>query len=240
MSKHGWERGEIKMSVKEFGSFRRDMVEFHNSLQTRLYTKAVEVYTALKSASKGKRNFDFHTAFDLAMLGVSETTLQNAQQFYNATVIRYGEPHEVAGYDEIQEAIFPYVTEGAFTGRSRKPKSPKKNQFAYLPLNTATEIPVGSEACISFNKKTRVITWSVAENNHSVERAHDHATGKEFFKRLSRVVWTRGTGGQIVGNDEYNRDARGAGEASNYVTNRYGVAEKEFKQSFAAMRSWRS
>jgi len=236
MSKHGWERGEIKMSVKEFGTLRRSMVEFHNTLQARTYNKAVEVHAALKSASKGKRNFDFESAFDLAMLGMSETTLQNAQQFYNQTVLRHGEPFEKDGYSEIKAVLFPYE-DGK---RSAKPKSPKKKQFAYLPLNTATAIPVGDEAGISFDKKTRVVTWSVSENNHSVDRAHNHPTGKEFFKLLSRVVWTRSTGGQIVGNDEYNREARGEGGASNYVTSRYGVAEKEFKQSFASMRSWRS
>ena len=163
MSKHGWERGEIKMSVKEFGTLRRSMVEFHNTLQARTYNKAVEVHAALKSASKGKRNFNFDAAFDLAMLGMGETTLQNAQQFYNQTVSRNGEPHEVAGYDAISIALFPYDTQ---TGRrSAKPKAPKKNQFTYLPLNTATEIPVGDEAGVSFDKKTRVVTWSVSEKD---------------------------------------------------------------------------
>jgi hypothetical protein len=239
MSKHGWEQGKIKMSVKEFGSFRRDMVAFHNSLQVRFFEKAQRIYSRLKVAGKGKRGYDFHTAFDLAMVGASDNALSmNDAMIYNRTMSA-GEAHDMEGYEEVKDALFPYEHTEHFTGRSRKPKAPKKSAFKMLKRNS-DGIPVGDEAGISFDSKTRTVIWSVAENNHSVDRAHHHPTGREFFKRLDRVVWTRGTGGEIVGNDEYNRDARGSGEASNYVTNRYGVAMKEFKQSISAMRSWRS
>lgn len=239
MSTNNWERGEIKMSVKEFGSFRRDMIAFYNGQQTQFLAKAQQVYTALKSASKGKRNFDFESAFDLAMLGMSEVTLQNSAMFYNNTVMRHGEPSEKAGYDEIKDAIFPYEqVEGKGYVRSRRPKAPKKASFAHLKQN-ADGMSVGHEGGISFVKKLRTVIWSVPENNHAVDRAHDHPVGREFFKRLSRVNWTRGTGGQITGNDEYNRENRGEGEGSNYVTARYGVAEKQFKQSLNSIRSYR-
>lgn len=223
MSKHGWERGEIKMSVKEFGAVRRDLIYFHNERSARVFSKAQHLYVNLKELGKGKRGYDYHSAL--------ENMLTNGSMHMSIM--------DIDGGDEIMDAIFPYVTEGPFTGRSRKPKAPKRSQFNPLKMNSMS-VPVGSEAGISFDKKTRVITWSVAENNHSVERAHNHSTGKEFFKRLSRVVWTRGTGGEITGNDEYNRENTHSGGGANYVTNRYGVAEKEFKQSFAAMRSWRS
>ena len=63
--------------------------------------------------------------------------------------------------------------------------------------------------------------------------------GKAFFKRLAQVKWTNRTGGEIVGNDEYNEESRESGGGANYVTSRYGKADKEFKQSFAAVASWR-
>jgi hypothetical protein len=223
MSKNCWERGELKMSVKEFGSFRRDMIAFHNDRSARMFSKAQHLYVNLKELGKGKRGFDYHTAL--------ENMLTNGSMRLSS--------YEIDGGDEITNALFPYekINEH-FTGRSKRPKAPKRSQFNPLKTN-ADRIPVGSEAGIGFDKKRRVVIWSVSENNHAVERAHDHGTGKEFFKRLSRVNWTLGTGGEIVGNDEYNQDTRESGGGANYVTNRYGVAEKQFHQSFAAVRSWR-
>ena len=209
--------------MKEFGAVRRDLITFHNERSAKLYSRAKSLYTTLKTSGKGKRGFDFH--------GALENMLNSNHSIY-ATV------SEVDGYNEIFDSIFPNEKTDKGWTRSKRPKAPKRSQFAPLKMNS-DRIPVGYEAGIGFDKTRRVIIWSVSENNHAVDRAHEHSVGREFFKCLSRVVWTRGTGGEIVGNDEYNQDARGAGEGSNYVTNRYGIAEKQFKQSFAATRSWR-
>jgi len=231
MSRNDWERGEIKMSVKEFGAVRRDLITFHNQRSADLFVRAQQVYQTLKISGKGKRGFNYHDAFE-AVLNSNHSTRYSVS--------------EVDGYHEIFDSIFPNEKiEKLVAGqiipsweRSAKPKAPKRNQFAPLKMNS-DRIPVGHEAGIGFDKAKRVIIWSVSENNHAVERAHEHSTGREFFKRLSRVVWTRGTGGEIVGNDEYNQDNRESGGGANYTTHRFGVAEKQFKQSFAAARSWR-
>lgn len=218
MSRNEWERGEIKLSTKEFSSVRRDLIAFHNARQVRLFERAKRVYGLLKAAGKGKRGFDYHAAFELTL------RVPDHQRSYRAD--------DLDGYDEIFDAIFPSEQIAAMPfERSRKPKAPKKNQFA--PLKQSVErIDVGGEAGIGFDRKRRVVTWGVAENNHSVERAHDHPIGREFFNRLSRVVWTRGTGGEIVGNDEYNQDTDFAGGGANYVTQRFGAAGKPFRKAF--------
>jgi hypothetical protein len=51
--------------------------------------------------------------------------------------------------------------------------------------------------------------------------------GKEFFSRLRRINWTRGSGGTIVGNDEYNSDSYDAGGGANYTKDRFGPGEKK-------------
>jgi hypothetical protein len=231
MSRTDWEHGDVKLSGKEFTAVRRDMVAFHNANQTRFFERSKTIYTRLKTAGKGKRGYDFHMAFQLAMSGASDEALRvNDAAAYNRQM-SYREAADVEGYEEIQDALFPYESTEHFTGRSRKPKAPKKSAFKMLKQN-AEGIPVGHEAGISFNRKTRTIHWSTGENNHAVERAHDHPTGREFFKRLSRVNWTRGTGGEFIGNDEYNEDAgRNYAGGGSYVTHRFGNAEKQFKKS---------
>lgn len=83
--------------------------------------------------------------------------------------------------------------------------------------------------------KGREVHWRVGENNRACERARDHPMAKALFAALSRVKWTRGSGGQIVGNNEYNRDDRSAGGGGNYVVSEYGP---KVRQPTAAGRWW--
>jgi len=227
MSRNEWERGELKMSVKEFGSVRRDMVAFCNERQAQLFERAKTIYQTLKTSGKGKRNFDFLSAYDAIL---------NSNNHNDA---------DADGYDEIYRSLFINVQVNELIAgqpmkvwrQSKKPKAPKKSHFA--PLKQSVErIDIGGEASIGFKKDTRTIIWNVEENNHSVDRARNSAIGRAFFKRLARVEWTRGTGGQIIGNDEYNEDSGRdyAGGGGSYVTARFGIAEKEFKKSLGGIR----
>jgi hypothetical protein len=110
MSKYGWERGEIKLSTKEFGSVRRDLIAFHNERSARLFSRAQHLYVNLKELGKGKRGYDFHASL--------ENMLTNGSMRQYVT--------NVDGGDEITDAIFPYEqVEGKGYVRSRKPKAPK-------------------------------------------------------------------------------------------------------------------
>jgi hypothetical protein len=81
--------------------------------------------------------------------------------------------------------------------------------------NRTTYFQLG-EASITF--AGRRVTWSSGSNNHQVERARKHPVARAFFDALDRVKWTRGTGGRLVGNDEYNEESRQEGGGGNYVT----------------------
>jgi hypothetical protein len=70
----------------------------------------------------------------------------------------------------------------------------------------------------------RDVTWAVPDNNHAVSTAHAHPVARAFFAELGRVRWTRGSGGTLVGNDEYNEESREAGGGANYVTASFGPA----------------
>ncbi len=80
------------------------------------------------------------------------------------------------------------------------------------------------EPSIHFDK--RKVTWSVPENNHACDRARTHLLAREFFGLLETVTWTRGSGGDIVGNNEYARDSREEGGGGNYLVTHYGPDRK--------------
>jgi len=67
-----------------------------------------------------------------------------------------------------------------------------------------------------FDNDTCTVEWYVDENNHAVDRAHDHLWVKLLFRELRRIKAT----GTLVGNDEYNRDNDYEGGGGNYVTMR--------------------
>lgn len=103
----------------------------------------------------------------------------------------------------------------------KRPKSPKRKSFEKATTKTAE---LGDY--ISFQHDTRVVNWNVGDNNHACETARDSYMGKKFFLLLDRITWIRGSGGNIVGNDEYNREAEYDGGGGNYVTSRFEPKKK--------------
>lgn len=55
----------------------------------------------------------------------------------------------------------------------------------------------------------RSLTWHVEEGNHAVDHAHAGRTAGVFFRYLSKIKWTRGTGGYTMYDTEYNEDEMG-------------------------------
>jgi len=116
------------------------------------------------------------------------------------------------------------ILTGLFRGKgSCKPYMPRRKDFPIRSIVRLATIRCGEEnAFITFHKSTRKITWSVNENNHAVDHAHDTDEANKFFQILNTVVWTRKTGGTIVGNDEYNCDSDDDRGGANYVTMKFG------------------
>jgi len=102
-----------------------------------------------------------------------------------------------------------------------KPRNLNK-KLMELANSRTTEFDVAGEGQITFINGAKSVVWYVDENNRSVERCRKSKVGQLFFTMLSNVEWTRNTGGEIVGKDEYNRDDDYAGGSGNYVTGSYG------------------
>ena len=90
------------------------------------------------------------------------------------------------------------------------------------------------DASIEF--KGRNVIWYVSENNHACDRAHAHPFAIRLFNMLSKVQWTRGSGGDIVGNNEYARDAEGVGGGGNYLVQHFGPVTKKAQRDAHRMR----
>ncbi|KKN88783.1 hypothetical protein LCGC14_0243900 [marine sediment metagenome] len=104
----------------------------------------------------------------------------------------------------------------------KKIYKPKKKAFPILPTSKSVVLHL-EEVTITLDNKKRAMTYSSGENNRAVERARENPVVALLFQRLRAITWTRGTGGEFVGNDEHNRDSRDSGGGGNYTTACFGV-----------------
>ena len=204
MSKYDWERGTIKIPSNQYTALKKVVRDRHNALQQARYETLCKVYNSVVSYMKGKR-------------GVKPSELLHEWVYgWNSTT-------KPSNFPKLEDwNIWDHNL--LFKGRERKWTAPKKNMFP-LATSSTKQFDCGGEAGIIFDDKNRTVTWWVSENNRAVERAHDNPLAIVFFNALDRIKWTSRTGGQIIGNDEYNRDADYAGGGGNYITMEYGTGK---------------
>lgn len=109
----------------------------------------------------------------------------------------------------------------------KKVFKPKKQAFPKLPTSKSAVLHL-EEVSITLDNKKRAMTYSSGENNRAVERARDNPVVELMFQKLRAITWTRGTGGEFIGNDEYNQDSRDSGGGGNYTTACFGVQRTGF------------
>jgi hypothetical protein len=222
MSRYCWESGTIKIPGKEWKGFRDSLAKAWNDRQAKLFEVAVRAHAHLlaEKAKAARGKFEPGQAFSAA---------------YEPSGARTADARtldELAGLDEVRSAVLKTVQDPK-KGRVQVLQAPKKKDFAPVATTKATAFSAGYEGSIHLDHKSKSVSWSVSENNHAVEDARGSYMGRTLFRLLSKVTWTRGSGGEIVGNDEYNRDDREAGGGANYVTANYGVHAQKRKEALA-------
>ena len=109
------------------------------------------------------------------------------------------------------------------TSRSVTRDRPRRIITRDLPKITSStrtfECGPGSDLAFS---QVRTVHWSVESNNHARDRGRGHPLAKAWFQHLEKIKWTRGTGGEVWGNDEYNGDSSGVGGGGNYSLGTWG------------------
>jgi hypothetical protein len=218
MSHYDWESGSFKLSCKEYGRFKKALRDQWNASLIAAHKKAVEIQQALLKKFKGKRNVDWHKALD-------EYRITRYYDSWSGHAVT----DRITDLDHGQ-LIWKALAVKGDDGKVQRPLKPKKKDF---PLATNKTRGFSNtdwhEGTVYLDDKTRTVEWDVEENNHACDRASNSTLGRIFFELLNKVVWTRGTGGEIIGNDEYNRDVEDeyAGGGGSYVKRRFGPPVKE-------------
>jgi len=218
VSRNDWEAGDLTFSVKEFSRFRKAFYEKYNRMRAEDYVTATKVYQAMLAAGKqARRGVDWSAVF------AAVTGQTRPSRWLGATELVYA--LKTLGRYELETLLlFDRISTPDGTRRlerRKRPRAPRKADFR--PASTTRDMVFEMEGgTVTFRPATRTIRWAVAESNRAVESARESALGRLFFELLRTVQWTRGTGGTLVGNDEYNRDNLAESGGGNYVTARYG------------------
>lgn len=210
MSCYNWERGTITIPTKEWAGLRKGLLEAWNKKQLERLARAQRAHAAIKAALKGKRGKSRDAALKAAIA-----------RHIGDVYAEGGLTDIVLSYDQGKRA---YVLKGT---------APKKKDLQLCAVSKDAGISL-PDAYVAFRNKGRTVTWEVGENNRARERANDHWFARLLFERLARMTWTRGTGGRIIGNDEYNRDNDCEGGGGNYLVREYRMLTAKEKRDAAA------
>jgi hypothetical protein len=211
MSCYDWEHGTIKIPASQWAKFRKGLLTIWNARQEELLTEARHAYDQLKAVAKGKRG-------DARLLAMKDELhrlcrgIQDAQGYWsneNSSDVR-----------DMERLLFACEGNG---WKRTKFRVPRRKDLSLHPVSKSTLIEFPDmETTVSLDNDTRSIIWDVPENRYAVKSANDHWFAKKMFAILRSIRWVRGSGGKIVGNDEYNQDSWESGGGGNYVTARYG------------------
>lgn len=199
MSRYEWQEGTFVLPSSEFASFRKQIQDKHHEVLLAAFDRTQKVWEGLSRKEKTDP--------------VAYTTAAREALYGDSPIVSlWGERDHFA--EEVKQHAYDMLV-GAVRANGGKPRRVVKSDVDF-PTNRTTVFE-GLEASVHFDRRANSVTWEVAENNHAVERAQNSVLGQAFFARLDEVRWTRGTGGTIVGNDEYNTEDRWPGGGGNYA-----------------------
>jgi len=165
-----------------------------------------------------------------AMHAKWKKAFEDSQRFWKSLT-----PRQKSDWDEFRKALnarrFDLDTMWLIDPGHRRQEKPRRvlQSDVDWPTNRTTEFHE-SDLSLSFKRETRTLVFSVGENNHAREHADNTALAKAFYEEMGKVRWTHGTGGVILGNDEYTRESGRAyeGGGGSYVVAAYGyIGAKE-------------
>ncbi len=221
MSNYEWEEGVITLPATAAPKIRKALAVRQNKIRDWAKRSAKEFWVENKTTSVKK--------YQAALDAYVERNIPNRNSSYaygftrrERTKTMWEYPELVGSWEYMMRSI-----KGS-TGNPRQIQEKDLNREFPKATSKTKIFDLGDEARISFNG--RKVTWAVEENNHACENAREHPLAGTFFTNLAKIKWTRGSGGVIVGNNEYNRDDHGQGGGGNYVVTRFGSARSALER----------
>jgi hypothetical protein len=198
VSCYEWEYGVITLPTAEVASVKKVVREAHNVNVDKILASARRIHKQISTRSRRK---------------------------YAQAIWDYPSGKAMPTSDLQALTYLLWLANGA----DERVPAPTAKSLAEFGISKVTNrdsvIPVISssghvDALIGF--EGRNVTWDVPENNHAADSAHSGVEARALFQRLNSIKWTRGTGGVITGNNEYNQEDRSFGGGSNYVVKVFG------------------
>lgn len=227
MSCYEWETGTIIIPKDQWSNFRSELIKSWNDSQTSLFDQAVKAHALASEKAKGKRGTNRQNEI-LSAIAAYCNGKYNDGWFSGSNPELFG---------DISSLILKW--EGTHPNKTATLISPKKSDLQIFPITKSASFNL-PDATIRLDNDLHSVTWDVPENNRAREHARNHPLGKKLFKLLNGITWKRGSGGDIIGNDEYNRDADYEGGGANYVTLSFGPATKSKSSNLKLKKTQRS
>ena len=222
MSCNNWEHGSITLPAAAAAPLKKLLREAANKDATAALAEAKAWHAAHRTRSRATYE---HALYEKSW---SAAASQNTPRYGRANTVPNGTV--LSGRAEsVLRAMLTMSTNPVTPTRAHADRAGFR-----IATNRDTRFLVMSReghlaATISF--EGRVVTWSVTENNRAVETADASPLAAVFFGALNKVTWTRGTGGVLVGNDEYNQDTREVGGGRNYITRTFGPKGEQARKA---------
>lgn len=216
MSKYEEEKGSVVLPSTQVVPLRNELTALINTDRAKTFQLAERIHAHLTTAQgKDDRKRLNDILKKISEKRFSEDTLDS---FFSDMIKKLSpaisQRYRSAFEDEDEEQDLDYhrsitinqlILKQDQETKRFKLQSPKKKDFP-LFSSSKTDTWRQGELFIKMNAKERRFTWSIPENNHSVDRAHDTPLGRLFFQALDKMQWTRNTGGTVRYTNEYMRD----------------------------------
>jgi len=228
MSNYEWEKGEFHLSLIGMRKFIDAFYTAYNASAAKDKLTLEALRQDMIASTKGQRAKDWGQIFH-------DTLRKSITHGYPAHCSTLKYEFSTIDIDHAYSILLVTVDPATKAITRHPPRSVRKSDF---PIANVRNKPVITfdDATICIDPSTRTLSWYVSENNHACDRAHKHPLGDLFWRALATVEWTRGTGGVLVGNNEYNRDDYSDGGGANYVKTRLGPIGAQHDDSFARPR----
>lgn len=197
MSNYGEERGEVKLPVKEWKSFRDQIYQKYNYKLSELHEIATQVHKEMSDKKKGKRGINLNHLF--------------SEVIKNHRLVRT--THYYSGWD------FEDMIKRSLINNNKLVK-PKKKDFKPRKASQGETLH-DDELTVRFDNKTKTVYYSTMDNNHTVDCGRESFLGTLVLYALDNVTYTSKTGGYFRATSEYNEDEFGNGGQSR-VTMSFG------------------